>query len=286
MTNHEIKKPTVFISHASSDGEFANAIKQEIEKVFANGVSVFCTSSPGTIPVGTDRLGDIETKLNVAQAVVAIVTPISIERPWLWFEVGATWSKGKSGDCRIYPLCAPEIELSSLPAPLDRLQALSMGKAADLTLLFEALIKQFGFGKISSFRASNITKRIPKYKDVKVKDIDLNDKVFYSGRYTGYNDSELMEVIDTHLFQPDYVTGVNYLILHKEREELIQNGKLIHFREVDRSLDLPPGTARRLLNKVAERYGLVPILEDANIVRYEVTEVEDEEASQDEQEPT
>ena len=45
MTNHEIKKPTLFISHATSDAEFANAVQQEIEKVFANGINVFCTSS-------------------------------------------------------------------------------------------------------------------------------------------------------------------------------------------------------------------------------------------------
>jgi len=123
MTDHKITKPTLFVSHASSDAEFANSVKQEIEKVFANGVSVFCTSSPGTIPVGVDWLSDIEQKLDVAQAVIAIITPVSIERPWLWFEIGATWSKGRSGDCRIYPLCAPEIDMAQLPSPLDRLQA-------------------------------------------------------------------------------------------------------------------------------------------------------------------
>ncbi|MGH2510391.1 MAG: toll/interleukin-1 receptor domain-containing protein, partial [Ktedonobacteraceae bacterium] len=117
--SHEIKKPTLFISHATSDGEFATAVKQEIEKVFANGVSVFCTSSPGAIPVGADWLSDIEGKLDNAQAVIAIVTPVSIERPWIWFEIGATWGKGRAGDCRIYPLCAPEIDLAALPSPLD-----------------------------------------------------------------------------------------------------------------------------------------------------------------------
>ena len=118
MTDHEIKKPTVFISHATSDAEFANTVQQEIEKVFANGVSVFCTSSPGMIPVGSDWLAQVEGKLDATQAVLAIITPVSIERPWLWFEIGATWSKGRSGDCHIYPVRAPEIDLSSLPSPL------------------------------------------------------------------------------------------------------------------------------------------------------------------------
>ena len=270
MADHTIKRPNLFISHATSDGEFANAVKQEIEKVFANGVNVYSTSSPGTIRVGTDWLNDIEEKLGVAQAVIAIVTPVSIERPWLWFEIGATWSKGRSGDSHIYPLCAPEIDLSDLPSPLDRLYALSMGKVQDLKLLFEALIVQFGFGKIGSFRASNITKRIPKYKDVKVQEVDLNEKVFYSGHYTGYSDDELMEVIDTALFAPEEEKKKNKWSLHiyKEREDLIANGKLLQFQDIDRKLDLPPGTAHRLLNKVAERYGLLPYVKDRNIVRY------------------
>lgn len=268
MEEHQIKKPTLFISHASSDAEFANAVKQEVEKVFANGISVFCTSSPGAIPVGVDWLSDIEQKLGVAQAVIAILTPVSIERPWLWFEIGATWSKGRSGDCRIYPLCAPEVELNQLPSPLDRLQALSMGKAADLKLLFFTLINQFGFGKISSFRATNISSRIPKYKDVKIVESDLIEKIFYSGRYSGYEDIELSEVIDTLLFAPDEKKRDDFDWANKNREDLIQNGKLIHFREIDRTLSLPPGTSKRLLNSVASRYGLKPDMETDNIVRY------------------
>lgn len=185
MTDHKIEKPQLFISHASSDGEFANAIKAEIDKVFANGVSVFSTSSPGAIGGGEDWLASIEARLSSSHAVIAIITPVSVERPWLWFEVGATWLKSRLGDCRIYPLCAPEINLGELPAPLDRLQARSMGKAIDLKLLFDDLQNQFGFGNLSVFRASNVTKRIPKYKDVKIKDVDLEARAFYSGRYTG-----------------------------------------------------------------------------------------------------
>ncbi len=271
MPNHEIEKPRVFISHAASDGDFANAVKQEIEKVFANGVAVFCTSSPGAIATGKDWLEEIESKLNTAQAVIVIVTPVSIERPWLWFEVGATWFKGRSGDCKIHSLCAPEVDISSLPSPLDRLQALSMGKAIDLKLLFEALIEQFGFGKISSFRASNISKRIPKYKDVKVKEVDLIERALYSGPYAHYSDEELMEVIDTRLLWPDHERFDPYSVRYRRREALIHNGKLLHFGEIDRKLELPPGTSKRLLVEVAERYGLVPILQSENVVRFDVS---------------
>jgi hypothetical protein len=271
--DHQIIKPRLFISHASSDGEFANAVKQEIEKTFANGIEVFCTSSPGAIAAGSDWLNEIEQRLANTQAVIPIITPVSIERPWLWFEVGATWNKGRAGNCRIYPLCAPEIDLANLPSPLDRLQALSMGKAQDLKMLFEALISQFGFGKISSFRASNITNRIPKYKDVEIKQVDLNERALYSGRFSGYTVDELLEVIDDQYIRP-HSSNFN-LPYFGQDEKTLRSGKLIHFREVDKSLDLPVGTSKKLLNTVAERYGLEPVMETDNLVRYKPTDEED-----------
>lgn len=268
MKNHKITKPNLFISHASSDGQFATVLKAEIEKVSADGVNVFCTSSPGAIQASQDWLSNIEKKLDTAQAVIVIITPVSIERPWLWFEVGASWLRARKAQTAIYPLCAPEVNLSDLPSPLDRLQALSMGKAIDLKLLFEALIKQFGFGKISLFRASNITKRIPKYKDIKVNEIDAQEHSFYNGEYMGYGDEELQEILMAEYFGKELSTKLNYPSLFTGREQSIYNGKLIHFRKLDARFNLPPGTAKRLLVNIAKEFGLEPELLKENIVRF------------------
>ncbi|MEM6279474.1 MAG: toll/interleukin-1 receptor domain-containing protein [Verrucomicrobiota bacterium] len=272
MADHKITKPKLFISHASSDGAFAQVLQTEIEKVFADGISVFCTSSPGAIGASKDWLTAIEDKLESCQAIIVIVTPLSIERPWIWFEVGASWLRAKSGDTAIYPLCAPEIDFGQLPSPLDRLQALSMGKAIDLKLLFEGLIQQFGFGKISSFRASNISKRIPKYKDVKITETDLLERQFYDGKYTGYSDDELKEVIGTELISKEAQDIVSYTSLHRQRESSLYRGKLVHFRQIDKRLDLPPGTSKRLLADVALVYGLEVAMEQENIVRFKAAD--------------
>jgi hypothetical protein len=271
MSEHQIKKPKLFISHASSDGEFAQVLQNEIGKVFADGIEVFCTSSPGAIKASKDWLASIEEKLDNAQAVIVIVTPVSIERPWLWFEVGAFWLRARKDQTAIYPLCAPEIDLGNLPSPLDRLQALSMGKSQDLKLLFEGLIRQFNFGKISSFRAANITKRIPKYKNVKLDEIDMQERVLYSGEYTGYSDEELKEIIYS-----EYLSNASDEIkddpsLYDERESSIYSGELIHFRKFDKDLKLPPGTAKRLLIEAAAVYGLEPDTLHDNIVRFKPT---------------
>ena len=271
MPDHQIQKPNLFISHATSDGEFANVLKAEIDKVFADGLNVFSTSSPGAVGASSDWLQAIEERLGVAQAVIAIITPLSIERPWLWFEVGASWLRARSKQLAIYPLCAPEIDFSELPSPLDRLQALSMGKAIDLKLLFEGLIKQFGFGKLSAFKASNIIKRIPKYTSVKITDVDQNERQLYSGKYSGYSDDELTEVINTELLSTEIDHIVNLPTLYRGREDSLYHGKLVHFRKLDKKLDLPPGTSRRLLVPAAAAYGLEPELLRDNIVRFQPT---------------
>ena len=276
MIGHEIKKPTLFISHATSDAPFANAVQREIEKVFANGIVVFCTSSPGAIAGGTDWLSGVEQHLEVAQVVIAIVTSVSIDRPWLWFEIGATWLKNRSGDCKIYPLCSPEIELSKLPSPLDRLQALSMGNDSDLRLLFEALVEQFGFGNLSTFRPIDISKQIPKQGEMKLDERDQIEMPLYSGKYEGYADEELMEVLDFSFLRPDEHAYSDYVLHSSEYREYarfegdgyVHSGKPVHFREVDRQLELPPGTAKRLLALVAARYGLEPIMAGENVIRF------------------
>ena len=77
-------------------------------------------------------------------------------------------------------------------------------------------------------------------------------------QYKGYLKSALMEVIDTKFFTPDERSFSSHSDLYREREDLIHNGKLLHFRQIDRKLELSLGTAKRLLKVVATRYKLVP----------------------------
>lgn len=268
--NHAIQKPEVFISHAASDGVFADSLVNEIKHLFANGVDVFCTSSPGAIRAGSDWLSEIEGRLSRCKAVIVVVTPVSIERPWLWFEIGATWASGRSGNCRIYPVCAKEIDLSQLPPPLGRLQALSLAKAGDLKVLFESLVQQFGFGNLKGFKASNLMSRIPKYSTVKTMPEDSDARQFYHGKYVGYDDEELVDVLVTYYVRKEIGDWVEYSWARAPEKNML-TGQLVHFRQVDTKFELPPGTAARLLTRAAEIGGLVVVAQSANTVRFTVS---------------
>jgi TIR domain len=262
-----IDKPTVFISHAATDEPIANVVREEIRRIFSDGVEVFASSVPGVIEPGAEWLTSIRDSLTAATAVIVIVTPTSVNRPWVWFEVGASWSKMEEGEGRIIPVCVPEIDKGALPEPLGRLQAMSLGKASETKEIFRALVDQFGFGSLKGFRHAAIKSKLPKYGDLTVADIDLRSGTIYDGPYEGYSDEELQEVIDDQIVMPAWNTRGRDKLIHSPN---LFGGQLLHFRQVDERYWLPPGTAQRLLrDAVLERYETEVIFETENAIRFE-----------------
>lgn len=264
----KIEKPVIFVSHAATDKPIAEILKAEIDRVFANGVYVFASSVPGVMKPGSDWLNNVKENLDKAKAVVVLITPVSINRPWIWFEVGATWFKTSEGQCNMYPLCAPEIEFSELPEPLSRLQALSLGKANQIKLLFQTLCDQFGFGNMKGFKGSTIKSRLPKYNELKLDTTDLDAGTIYTGPYGDYSNEELKEILDEEYVYGECRNWEKYEYLGDNRDKNICNGKLIHYRKLDERLKLPLGTSKKYLKEVAKRHGLDPSQEWENSIRF------------------
>lgn len=260
-----IQKPTVFISHAVTDQPIAQIVHDEIRRIFADGVDVFASSVPGVIKPGSEWLKDIRDNLSAATAVIVIVSPTSINRPWVWFEVGASWSKMEDGEGKIFPLCVPEIDKGSLPEPLGRLQAMSLGSAAETKEVFSALIEQFDFGEIKGFRHASIKAKLPKYETLAVSDVDLKSGTLYTGPYEGYSDQELRLVVEEQIVKPDW----DYDAAQPAGLNRIFDDQLLHFRKLDESFDLPPGTTKQFLaDVVTEGYPMVVGQETENTLRF------------------
>ena len=248
-----IDKPTVFISHAATDQPIARVIHDEIRRIFADGVEVFASSVPGVIKPGSEWLKEIRDNLTAATAVIVIVTPTSINRPWIWFEVGASWSKMEDGEGRILPVCVPEVDKGSLPEPLGRLHAMSLGSAVETKEVFQALVDQFDFGKITGFRHASIKAKLPKYDTLAVADADLQSGAIYTGPYEGYTDRELRLVIDDEIVEPAW-SELEESAFPSSRN--LFRGPLLHFRQLDQRFEFPPETTKELLETVVT--GLYP----------------------------
>ena len=76
----------VFVSHSGTDAWVAKQIAREIE---ACGATAFLAETD--IDVGEDFEEDILAALEKANELLVLVSPWSLERPYIWMELGAAW---------------------------------------------------------------------------------------------------------------------------------------------------------------------------------------------------
>jgi hypothetical protein len=145
-----MNRRTIFMSHAEEDAVTAKMIKTQVDNVFEKGLTVFVSSIPGVIPPGSDWLDTILANLMASDAFLVLVTRNSVEKPFVWFEIGFSWLRRQREECEMYIACVPPIDVGNLPEPLRRLQATSLSDKGGTQALFEGLIRQFGIGNLDT----------------------------------------------------------------------------------------------------------------------------------------
>jgi len=91
------RKYQVFVSHATADKWIATTFCEKIE---ATGATSF--RDDRDINGGDSIPESIRTQILASRELVVLLTPESIERPWVLLEVGAAWGRRK--DYRIVPI--------------------------------------------------------------------------------------------------------------------------------------------------------------------------------------
>lgn len=89
--SHQRTVRGVFVSHASEDVPLADAFRELIQDVSAGLIPTYSSSSrdPASgIAYGDDWFQWIEDRIRESGNVVALITPISVGRPWILFETG------------------------------------------------------------------------------------------------------------------------------------------------------------------------------------------------------
>jgi hypothetical protein len=110
----------IFISHAHTERELAEAWKGLLTAIFP-AVKVFYSSDtdPGG-GTGAGRWQDaVLHQLQNADRILALLTPQSVDSPWVLFEYG--YARGLGRDNRIFPILY-WIGVNDLPSPVQDLQ--------------------------------------------------------------------------------------------------------------------------------------------------------------------
>jgi TIR domain len=128
-------KPVVFISHIHLEEVTANALEAVLRKALLGALDIFNSSNRRSISVGDPWRDRIKETLRGSTSLLVLCSPESVTSPWVNFESGGAWVSGT----RVISCCINGMEPSSLPAPLNHLQALNLASPEGLSLLVKHL---------------------------------------------------------------------------------------------------------------------------------------------------
>ena len=135
----------IFLSHIHEEKELAALVQSAIEDEFGGFVKVFVSSDGQTIPAGTNLLKIIEDGLIKCIGAIYLISPYSVKRNWINFELGAVWirniiNQSNNGQAiPTIPICHSGMTLSSLPMPLSNLNAIQGNIASQLEFAFRSI---------------------------------------------------------------------------------------------------------------------------------------------------
>jgi hypothetical protein len=112
----------IFISHIHEEEKVADELLKFLRSELDRSTEVFLSSDSWQVYAGEIWLDRIREELTAAKVVVLMLSPKSVERPWVNFEAGAGWLTNKV----IIPVCYGGLGKSSLPKPYSNIQALDL----------------------------------------------------------------------------------------------------------------------------------------------------------------
>jgi len=132
-----------FISHFSGDKKIAELFSNVLRRITLEQISPWYSSDDSGengLKPGDIWFNQILTKITQSKAVVSLLTPNSINRPWVYFESGIGQALS---ECDVIPVCIGVNRDSILP-PLGLYQCYQLNDYRSVVEFFAKLLALFG----------------------------------------------------------------------------------------------------------------------------------------------
>jgi tetratricopeptide (TPR) repeat protein len=141
------EKHRIFISHTHSDQAIAHALNQIIDTLFGHRAAVNYSTSKaleGGIGAGEDWFRWITSQVQTADVSLILITPASIQKPWVLWEAGAVTGVALATDPdnlrKVRPLVY-QVDSSQVPSPFQRVQTTRGDKQPEMEKFLTDLIR-------------------------------------------------------------------------------------------------------------------------------------------------
>jgi len=227
---------TIFISYTNQDKRIAEEVKKVINNAYQGHIQFYLAAHD--LAPGREWKDEIKERLNGCNAIISIITPRSISKPWIYIEWTAFWMSDKLS----YILLTDDIQISSLTRPMSDFQIVNMSLEDDIKLLFKELARVSKYEGPTPFNyVENFVLGIQKSTDAVLREID--DQTY--GRYKNDisnlppNNEEKGEIAEYFIDLRDYETFEKILdeitaesVKVKIARKLIESGDIKHTTSV------------------------------------------------------
>lgn len=133
----------LFLSHDSRDKRLADALAKAISRLTLGQLTVWHSSDSsgsGGLKPGHVWLDEVRLQLARSRAVVALLTPRSVARPWLLFESGFG---AANTECDVIPVCVGIDNIGDVPFPLTMYQSYQLVDYESTRRFLEKLLPRY-----------------------------------------------------------------------------------------------------------------------------------------------
>lgn len=132
-----------FLSHYNRDRDIAEILSDMLRRISLREIDTWFSSdssATGGFQPGDIWFNEILSKIQSSKAVVALLTPNSISRPWIYFESGIGLAME---NCSVIPVCVG-IKRDTVAAPLGAYQCFQLADYPSLKEFTAKLLQKFG----------------------------------------------------------------------------------------------------------------------------------------------
>jgi hypothetical protein len=194
-----------FISHSSGDKAIAELFSTALRRITLDQISPWFSSDDsgdsGLMP-GDLWFNQILNRINQSKAIVSLLTPNSIERPWIYFESGIGQALP---DCEVIPVCIGVKRDSILP-PLGLYQCYQLNDYRSVAEFFSKLLTLFGIRfdeEMSKVVIEKLVVEISKItfnaKEDSIEDKESIEKIIEN--FKSHIDKRFLEIIEKPTYQ-------------------------------------------------------------------------------------
>lgn len=189
-------KKRFFISHFDGDKRIADLIAGSLRRVSLTQIDPWYSSddSPGKgIKPGGIWFNEIVNKINESSALIAILTPNSINRPWIYFECGIAQALE---NCEVIPVCIG-ISRDNIPTPLSLYQVYQLSDINSFRDFLGKLLTKYEVIFDEEMAQPILERAISEIGQIKFEETEVNPKLREVIQdLKGYFDKRFIEVLE------------------------------------------------------------------------------------------